>query len=318
MSRETGPVTSRSPERDAERSYQTRIIGAQRAPFRDLYHAFLRLTWGSALGTLVIVYLLLNGCFAVAYFELGGIANARPGSLPDAFYFSVQTMGTIGYGSMYPTGTAANLLVVLESVIGLVVTALATGLVFAKFSQSTARIAFTRQAVIALMDGVPTLMFRVGNERDNQIIEARLRVVLIRTEKTAEGMTFYRMYDLPLSRERSPAFSRSWTAMHPIQPGSLLYGQTPASLEHGEVELIVTLVGVDETSLQPVHARKVYEHDAIVWGARHVDILVEDVDGNLTLDLNRFHDLGSTVPTPDFPYPGEQRAPGQGPSALSP
>jgi inward rectifier potassium channel len=192
--------------------------------------------------------------------------------------------------------------VVTESVTGLLVTALATGLVFSKFSQPTARIVFSRQAAIGPMDGVPTLMVRLGNERANQIVEAIIRVALVRTERTKEGMIFYRMLDLPLTRERSPALSRSWTALHPITPQSPLHGQSPASLAAAEVELFVTVVGVDDTSLQPVHARHRYPSEAIVWGARHADILSEDPDGTLVLDLRKFHHLASTEPTPDFDY----------------
>src|SRR5262249_55149008 len=154
-----------------------------------------------ALLTIVAVFLLLNAAFAGLYLLTGGLANARPGSFADAFYFSVQTMGTIGYGAMYPVSPAANILMVAEAVIGLLVTAVGPGLVFTKFSQSNARIVFGHHAAIAPMDGVPTLMFRIGNARGNTIVEATIRVVLIRTERTKEGMLFYRMYDLPLSRE---------------------------------------------------------------------------------------------------------------------
>jgi inward rectifier potassium channel len=282
---------------------QVRVIGAHRPPLRDVYHGFLRAPWWGALGIVVALYLALNACFAVAYLAAGGVEGARPGSFWDAFYFSVQTMGTIGYGAMHPKSRAANVLVVMESVTGLVVTALATGLVFTKFSQSTARIVFGERAVIGPMDGVPTLMLRVGNERGNQIIEAVVRVAMVRTERTREGMTFYRMHDLVLTRERSPALSRSWTAMHPITAGSPLHGQSPASLKKDEVELFVTIVGVDDTSLQPVHARHKYTDEAVVWGARHADVLSEDTDGSLVLDLRKFHELTPTAPTEDFPYP---------------
>jgi inward rectifier potassium channel len=287
----------------AQASGEIRVIGAQRTHFRDVYHRFLRSPWWAALIGIVAAFLLLNAGFALLYLWTGGIANARAGSFSDAFYFSVQTMGTIGYGSMYPLSPAANGLVVAEAVVSLVVTALATGLVFSKFSQSNARIVFTREVAISLMDGVPTLAFRVGNERGNQIIEATIRVVLIRTERTREGMTFYRMYDLPLSRERTPALSRSWMALHPITEGSKLHGQTPASLKQSEVELIVTLFGIDDTSLQPVHARHRYTDDQIAWGVRHADVIHEDEQGQLILDLRQFHALVPTEPTPEFPYP---------------
>jgi inward rectifier potassium channel len=280
-----------------------RVVGGKATVFGDSYHAFLRMPWWAALGSIVVAYLSLNALFALGYLVAGGVAHARPRSFLDVFFFSVQTMGTVGYGQMFPTGTFANCLVVLESVTGLMVTALATGLLFTKFSQSGAHVVFTTNAVIAPMDGVPTLMFRLGNQRTNRILEAMLRLVMIRTERTKEGVIFYRMIDVPLARERSPAMSRSWTAMHPITEDSPLHGETPESLAAKEVELLLTLVGVDDTSLQPVHAQMTYDHTAIVWGARHADVLSEDAEGVLTLDLRKFHQIEPTPPTPDFPYP---------------
>jgi inward rectifier potassium channel len=279
------------------------VIGAPRVPLRDIYHAFLRARWPVAIAFIVAAYLALNACFALAYLRFGGIAHARAGSFADAFYFSVQTMGTIGYGAMFPETRAANLLVVTESVTGLIVTAVATGLIFSKFSLSSSRLVFAKRAAIGPMDGVPTLMIRLGNERSNRIIEATVRVALVRTERTREGMLFYRMVDLVLTRERSPALSRSWTALHPITAGSPLHGHTPASLRAEEVELFITVSGVDDTSHQPVHARHKYTDEAIVWGARHADVLSEQEGGLLVLDLRRFHDLTPTEPSADFPYP---------------
>jgi inward rectifier potassium channel len=279
------------------------VIGASPALWGDLYHAFLRAGWPVALMCIVATYLAMNACFALAYTWVGGVQNARPGSFLDAFYFSVQTMGTIGYGAMYPASQAANALVVMESVTGLVVTAVSTGLIFAKFSLTTSRIVFAERAAIAPMDGVPTLMIRLGNERSNRIIEATVRLSMVRTERTKEGMTFYRMTDLALTRERSPALSRSWTAMHAITPASPLYGKTPAALKAEELELFVTVAGVDDTSLQPVHARHKYTDEAIAWGARHADVLSETEAGELVLDLRRFHELTPSAPTSDFPYP---------------
>jgi inward rectifier potassium channel len=174
---------------------------------------------------------------------------------------------------------------------------------FAKFSVSNARVVFSRTACVTPLDGIPTLMFRLGNERSNQIVEAHLRVTLIRNERTKEGVTFYRMYDLKLSRERSQAFSRSWTALHVIDESSPLRGATPESLAAQEVELLCGVVGTDDTSLQPVHARHTYVDREIVFGARHADILSENPDGSLTLDLRRFHDTVPSAPTEVFPYP---------------
>jgi inward rectifier potassium channel len=278
------------------------VLGAPRAPFRDYHYRFLRAPWWLAITAIVVAFLTLNAVFAGLFLVTGGIKDARPGSFLDAFYFSVQTMGTIGYGDMYPMTPTANGLVVAEAVVSLIITALVTGLVFSKFSQVQARVMFTSTITVCPMDGVPTLMFRVGNERNNQIVEAQLHVVMIRTEHTREGMTFYRMVDVALSRERSQAFTRSWTAMHSITPDSPLHGVTEQLMREEELEFVVSLVGTDDTSLQPVHARHRYAHEDVVWGARHADVLTEYDDGHLVLDLRKFHDVIPTRATADFPY----------------
>lgn len=283
--------------------YQIKVVGHRPTPLRDFYHALLQMPWAGTFGIISGLFLLVNTAFALGYLVTGGVAHAEPGSFVDAFFFSVQTMGTIGYGAMYPETRAANVLVVAESIVGLTLTALATGLVFAKFSRSRARMVFSREAVIAPMNGVPTLMFRFGNERGNQIVNAEIRVVLVRTERTNEGATFYRSYELKLVRDRALSLSRSWTALHVINEESPLSGQTPESFKTQEVELHVMVVGVDDTSMQAVHAMHRYFEPQILWGAKHVDILSETADGNMLLDLRRFHDTQPTPPTADFPYP---------------
>ena len=295
----------------AEYSPQPDIIvrGAARETWRDSYHFFLRTSWPLGLSVIVAVWLAINGVFALAYLVVGGVANARPASFWDAFCFSVQTMGTIGYGSMWPTSAAANAIMIVESVTSLVITAVATGLVFSKFSRTTARIVFSRSAVIGPMNGVPTLMIRVGNERRNAILEASMRVSLVRTEHLKEGPIFYRLVDLKLVRERSQAVARSWTVLHVIDETSPLHGATPQSLVADEVELMASRVGTDDTSLQPVHARKRYLDGDILWGARHADVLTVDGAGKLIFDVRRFHDTEPTAAIEGFPYPPAEPTP---------
>jgi inward rectifier potassium channel len=283
--------------------YQIRVVGHRQAPVRDFYHALLRMTWTGTFVAVAATFLTVNVLFAFGYELVGGIANARPGNVIDAFFFSVQTFGTIGYGNMYPQGAAANTLVVLESLLALILTALVTGLVFAKFSRSTARLMFTRDVVLSPVDGVPALSFRISNERGNQIVDARIRLVMIRKETTAEGMTFYRMLDLRPTRDHALSLSRSWTVMHRIDRDSPLHAATPESVIEQEVELQVLVVGLDETSMQSVHASHRYFTRDLRWGARHVDVISEDDAGDLVLDLHRFHDVEPTRPTAEFPYP---------------
>jgi len=279
------------------------LIGAPRAPLGDLYHQLLRAPWWLDLLALSGLFLLLNLLFALAYLEVGGVDGAAPGSLADHFFFSVQTMGTIGYGVMHPLSAAAEALVTTEVIVGVSLVALTSGLLFAKFSVPRSRMVFAEFATIAPFDGVPTLMFRIGNERASQIIEATVRVVMVRTEHTAEGVLYYRLRDLRLERDRTPALSRSWTVMHVIDASSPLHGATPETLARDEVELMLTIVGLDETSAQNVHARHTYGHEQIRWGARHADMLSELDDGRLQLDVREFHRDVPTAPTATFPHP---------------
>jgi inward rectifier potassium channel len=304
---------ARSEEMVRTDEYVVRVVGGPAPGLRDLYHALLRVPWWGALAAIAAGWLLLNAAFAGLFLAFGGVANAEPGSFLDAFFFSVQTMGTIGYGSMYPASRLANALVAVESVAGLVVTALATGLVFARFSQTRARVVFSSRAAIGPMDGVPTLMIRVGNERRGRIVGAEFRASLTRTTRTAEGVAVYRTRDLELVRQRAPALQRSWTILHRIVPGSPLHGDTPASVRAGEVEITVAVSGTDETSLQPVHAQHTWLHRSLAWGVRLADVISETPEGDLLLDLRRFHHLEPTEPTRDFPYGGTAPA-GEGPA----
>jgi inward rectifier potassium channel len=279
------------------------VVGAASHPLRDAYHSLLRMRWPGVLATIASLFLLANGVFAVLYTVTGGIAGARPGSFRDAFFFSVQTIGTVGYGAMYPTSTAANLVVLAEAIVGVILTALATGIVFARFSQTTSMVVFMSKVCIGPMDGVPTLMLRVGNDRASTIFEAVIRVIVTRTVKTEEGMVFYRMLDLPLVRDRSLALSRSWTVMHVVDEKSPLHGLTPEVCKLEEVEITASVVGTDDTSLQPVHGRRRYEAKDIVWGARPADVLSELPNGLIQLDVRKFDDVVATQPTAAFPYP---------------
>jgi inward rectifier potassium channel len=298
----------RTPRREtyAGEGYEIRVMGGARHGLRDLYHGLLRVPWWAALTVIVGVYLALNVVFAAIYLEVGGVAHAAPGSFADAFFFSVQTMGTIGYGSMYPESRGANVVVVAESVAGLVATALATGLVFARFSQTRARVVFSTRAAISPLDGVPTLMMRVGNERRNVIIDASFRAMLMRTTRTAEGVVVYRTQDLRLVRDRAPGLQRAWNVLHRIEPGSPLQGETPASLASSDAELTLTVSGVDDTSLQLVHARHTWVAQSIAWGARLADITSEAPDGAFVIDLRQFHELVPTAPAAGFPFPGRE------------
>jgi inward rectifier potassium channel len=283
--------------------YEIRVIGGRSRPLRDFYHALLRMQWPATLVVITGGFMLSNTLFAVLYFVVGGVANARSDSFADAFFFSVETMGTIGYGAMYPSSTAANWLMVIESVVGVVLTALTTGLVFAKFSRPSARIVFSQHAVLTPVDNIPTFTFRLGNERGNSIVDAQFRGIVTRTEHTAEGVMIYRIHDLKFVRERALTLNRSLSLSHRIEPGSPFYGQTPESIVAQEYEMQVIVVGLDDTVMQTVHASHVYYPKDMLWGSRLSDVLSEAPDGATVMDLRKFHDVEPSLPIEGFPYP---------------
>ncbi|MHB1843923.1 MAG: ion channel [Deltaproteobacteria bacterium] len=266
-------------------------LGLQPQFFRDFYHFWLMTPWPWLVALVLLAYAGLNAAFAGGYLALGdALENARPGSFTDAFFFSVQTMATIGYGKMVPQTIGANILVTLESLFGLLGFSVITGLVFAKFARPTARVLFSRIAVVSMRDGVPSLMFRIANERTNQIVDAQIRVVVARNEQTVEGEPVRRFHPLELSRGWATFFSLTWTVIHPITEKSPLHGRDSSQLEAENVEIIVLITGVDETFSQTIHARYSYVPSEIVWGGRFVDVLARLPDGRWEVDYTKFHE----------------------------
>jgi inward rectifier potassium channel len=264
--------------------------GLQRRRFRDLYHYLLNRSWRYLIGLFVVLYLVSNLLFATAY-HLADNAVENAHSFADMFFFSVQTMATIGYGQMVPRTLFAHSLVTVEAFFGMLEVAMFAALLFAKFSRPTARVMFSRVAAVSLREGVPSLMFRMANERSNQIVEAQLRLVLARDEVTREGEQIRRFHDLKLVRERNATFALTWTAIHPIDEKSPLYGASSQLLTQKRAEIIASVTGLDETFAQTIHARYSYFGDTVVWNARLVDILVNEPDGKRYVDYERFHDV---------------------------
>lgn len=259
---------------------------------RDPYHLLLTIPWAGFLTLICIGYIIANALFALAYILGGnGIENARPGNFLDAFFFSIQTMASIGYGAMYPRSIFANILVTIESIVGLFGVTMATGLMFARFSRPTARVVFSRVAIISPHQGVPTLMFRTANQRRNLILEASLRVSLARDEITAEGDFMRRIYDLNLIRNQNPSFALSWTAMHPIDDRSPLYRVTPEALAEDETTIIVTLSGLDQTVGQNIYTQHIFAAQDILWDMRFVDVLAWKSNGDRYIDYSHFHEV---------------------------
>jgi inward rectifier potassium channel len=272
------------------------IRGAPTRPLEDLYHDLVTAPWPLLIGVIAAAFTVANLLFALGYYIDGGIENARERSFTDMFFFSVQTMATIGYGKLVPISLFANVLVSIEALTGLLALAMMTGLVFAKFSLPTARVRFSCYVVIGPRDGATSLMIRMANQRANRILEAHIHVVLARQEVTAEGDEIRRLYDLQTTRNHSAMFALSWTAVHQINETSPLFGATRESMASWAPEIIVSITGLDETFSQTIHARHTYGLDEIVWDARFADVLVLHPDGSRSVDYTHFDDVVKLTP----------------------
>jgi inward rectifier potassium channel len=284
------PVSMRPRLVRRRRGPSTTVRIGHKRQWRDVYHRMLTLSWPRFFLVMAGWYAAVNIVFALLYMaDPDGIAEARPGSFEDAFFFSVQTVATIGYGVMHPATLYANLVMTVETLCGLIGFAVLTGLIFSRFSRPTARILFSEVAVVTQHNGMPTLMFRCANQRRNQILEAAIGVTVLRDETSAEGRVMRRFHDLKLLRQRTPVFALSWTVMHPIDEESPLHDLTERDMIDEEVEIIVVLTGVDETFAQPIQARCSYLADEILWHHAFVDIVTPLEDGRIEIDYSRFH-----------------------------
>jgi inward rectifier potassium channel len=274
-----------------------RAVGLKRALHKDVYHFVLARGWPTFFALVAATFLTANLLFASLYLaQPGCIAHARAGSFEDAFYFSVQTIATIGYGGMYPLTRYAHIIVVLEAMTGILGIAVITGLTFTRFARPSARVLFANKVTLTPRDGVPHLMFRMANWRRNRIVEAQLRVVLLVTERTREGEMLRRQIDVPLVRDRTAVFFLTWTAMHKIDTGSPFDGpEALAKLDEKNAALFLSLIGFDETIGHTVIARQEYALADIVVGARFADVLGNDARGRFQIDFRKFHDV---VPVP--------------------
>jgi len=262
----------------------------------DLYYWMLTTSRINFVSSILAAYLGTNALFALAYMGSGGVENMRPFVFSDAFFFSVQTMATIGYGRMTPISSLANILVTAEAGMGLFGMALAASLLFARFTRATAGVRFSRNAVITMFDGRPTLMFRIANQRETRINEAQIYLVVARQQNTEEGYSYRRLADLEPVRSFNPIFELSWTVMHVIDENSPLYGVTPHDMEESVVAVSVVFSGHHEGFQQRVHARHTYTQALIEWDRRFADMIVRGNDGAVIIDYDKFDTLEPVDP----------------------
>jgi len=292
-----GKAASRSRMRLINRdgSFNVRHTGLGYWSSAGLYHSLLSMGWATFFFVASLGYLGLNILFALVYFLIGLPARALVGEDPHStwgafqrsFFFSIETSSTIGYGHIVPATTLANVVVAIESFVGLISVAMITGLVFARFSRPHARVLFSDKALIApYQNHGRALMFRMVNGRRNQLIEVGVQLTFSWIE---DGRREF--YYLDLERARVPFFSLNWTVVHPINAGSPLHGAGPKELQAREAEVTVLITGTDETFSQSVHARSSYRTDEIVCGARFLPMYYDDPDYGIVLEVGKLSDF---------------------------
>jgi len=260
--------------------------------WREVYRWLLGLNWPQFAAFVAVVYVGLNLLFAVVYSlgqnSIAGISTSR--WFLDCFFFSVQTLATVGYGHMYPQTLYGHVVSTIEIMTGVFLLAVMTGLIFVRFSRPIARVVFSKSIVIAPLNGQPTLMVRVGNERQHSMVEAEFRIMFSRDQTLLEGGDFRYFYALKLHFDRLTVFPAALTLRHVIDEKSPLYGATPESLEASRALLFVSVVGIDPVIAAAVQTQHDYSWRDIRFGERFVEIYTDEGGGKLTVDYGRIHD----------------------------
>jgi inward rectifier potassium channel len=267
-------------------------LGLSQGFWGDLYHRSMTVYWPVFFGSAAAIFVALNAVFGFLY-SLGHepIANAAENGPLAYFYFSIETLATVGYGDMHPQTNYGHLIATIEIFTGMSFLAVMTGLIFARFSRPRARFVFAKEAVITRHDGRPTLMIRLANARHNTVSRASARLWIIRAERTKEGDQLRRFYELKLDRSEHPMFVLSWMLFHVIDKDSPLHGVTASDLAEGDALLVLNVGGLDDSSAQQLYARHIYSWRDIRWHYRYKDIASVSPQGRFLLDYTKFDDV---------------------------
>jgi inward rectifier potassium channel len=268
------------------------IEGIVRPIFHDLFHHFMTVSWPRLFATLATFFIVFDLLFGLLYYLVPGcIANLNPPGFAGDFFFSVETLATVGYGEMHPESFYGHSVAMIEIFVGLMSLALITGLMFARFSRPRALFLFTKNGVVRPIAGESTLIFRAANERQNVVQDASARLRMLRDETTEEGFRIRRIVDLPLVRSEHPMFTLGWTIMHVIDDASPLSSETAESLSNSRAVFVLSVSGTDENTGQTLMARGEYSYADIRWNSTFLDILEEAPDGTIHVDYGKFHDI---------------------------
>jgi len=261
-------------------------IGVARFDLRDPYHLALTATWPTFTAAVLLLYATINIVFAALYAAVpGAVGNARPGSILDAFFFSMETLATVGYGQMYPATTYGHLISVAEIMSGIAFTAITTGLIFVRFSKPRAKILYADEVVVTPYNGLPTLMVRIANGRMTPLTDLNVRLSALIGERSSEGHNLRRVNDLALVRSNIPMFAVTLTLMHRIDENSPLYGHTAQSILDGNVRLFLSIEARDTAINSTVHDIRDYRAHHVRFGMRYTDAVTVDSSGRTIANL---------------------------------
>jgi inward rectifier potassium channel len=277
-------------------SYEFKKKGVSRFDLRDPYHLAIALTWPQFLVSLLVLYLFMNVVFAIFYWLVpGSVGHARPGSFLDVFFFSIETVATVGYGEMYPATLYGHLIASTEIVCGLAFTAILTGLTFVRFSRPRAKLIFAANPVISMHHDKPTLMVRIGNGRAAVLTDAMARLNVLLSEIGVDGQVFHRAQELRLERTHLPIFPLFWTLMHVLDERSPLYGYDATRAIEANAQVFVTIEARDPMLSATVHDLRNYSASEIRFGMRYSEAMSTAEDGTPVLDLTRIGALEPDV-----------------------
>ncbi|HUL45148.1 MAG TPA: ion channel [Bacteroidota bacterium] len=267
---------------------------------QNTYHALITMSWSKFFFLIVAGYFATNAFFALCYLLCGadalqGFQTLSPENrLLEDFFFSIQTIATIGYGGVSPATVSANLVVSVESLVGLLGFALVTGLLFARFSRPSAQIIYSQHAIVAPYRGATAFEFRIANERSNELIELACTVTMSRIEQDRQGNPIRKFYPLTLERDRVVFFPLHWVVVHPIDGNSPLNNETEDSLRESDAEFLILVTGTDETFSQTVHSRSSYKYHEVRWGWKFSDMFLSSDNQKVGIDLRKIHDIEKT------------------------
>jgi inward rectifier potassium channel len=263
----------------------------------SIYHSMLNLPRWKFIAVILVFYLVINFIYTILYLLIGadqlqGLISKTPVNVfKEVFFFSTETFTTVGYGRVNPVGDGANILAAIESMSGFLSFALATGLIYGRFSKPKSYLLFSKDALISPYKDITALMFRFAPFKDNHTLtDVEIRINL-GFQVIENDVPVYKFYILDLERSRVDSLPLNWTVVHPIDEKSPLFGFTSEDLKSSDLELYVLIKGFDDVYSNYVLQRTSYTYDEIHFNRKFKPMYRESEDGRTTiLELNRINE----------------------------